>query len=256
MTQVAVVTGAGSGVGRSVTERFLRRGLHVVGVDLVDLPESFGSGTSSLSWVRGSVGEEATWQRVMRTARTDAGGAPDVAVLNAAQLHVGTVLDLTEEQWRECFDVNVTGVFHAMRALLPAMIALGRGSVVTVASVDAYLAEQGLAAYCSSKGALLQLTRCLAMDHARQGIRVNCVAPGVIDTPFFRRHLETAADPQAFLAVRQQRNPLGRLLDPDEVAGVVEFAAVGDSGGMTGSVLTVDAGLTASFDFRTGAEGA
>lgn len=255
MTQVAVVTGAGSGVGKAVTQRFLRRGLNVIGVDLVEVPEDLAT-QGSLSWVQGSVADPETWQLVKSTAQRDEGAAPEVLVLNAARAYVGTVLELTQEQWQDSFDVNVTGVFHAVRSLLPAMVEVGRGSIVTVASVDAFLAEQGLAAYCSAKGALLQLTRCLAVDHARQGIRVNCVAPGVIDTPFFRRHLETASDPEAFLAVREQRNPLGRLLDADEVAGVVEFAAVGDSTGMTGSVLTVDAGLSASFDFRTGAEGA
>lgn len=135
------------------------------------------------------------------------------------------------------------------------MVEASGGSVVTVASVDAFMAEQGLAAYCSSKGPLQQLTKCVAMDHARQNVRANCVAPGVIDTPFFRRHLETASDPEHFLRVREQRNPPGRLLQPDEFAATVEFAAL-DATGMTGSTLTVDAGLSASFDFRTGAEGA
>lgn len=126
--------------------------------------------------------------------------------------------------------------------------------MVTVASVDAYQAEQGLVGYCSSKGALLQFTRCVAMDHARQGVRANCIAPGVIDTPFFRRHLDTAADPERFLHAREQRNPLGRLLSPHEVAATVEHVAL-DATGMTGALITVDAGLSASFDFRTGTSG-
>jgi NAD(P)-dependent dehydrogenase (short-subunit alcohol dehydrogenase family) len=94
------------------------------------------------------------------------------------------------------------------------------------------------------------------MDYARDGITVNCVCPGVIDTPFFRRHLDTAKDPANFLRVREQRNPLGRLLDPDEVAATVVFLASKDASGLTGSLVTVDAGLSASFDFRTGEEGA
>jgi NAD(P)-dependent dehydrogenase (short-subunit alcohol dehydrogenase family) len=248
-TLIAVVTGASSGVGAAVTTRLTGRGYHVVGVDLSDTPSEHAAAT-----VVGSVADPTTWERVRGTA-LDLGGAPTVVVFNAAVLHTGSVLELSLEQWQEGLDVNVGGVFHGLRALLPGMIDAGAGSVVTVASVDAFMAEQGLAGYCASKGALLQLTRCVAMDHARQGIRANCVAPGVIDTPFFRRHLDTAADPERFLAAREQRNPLGRLLDPDEVAATVEFAAL-DAHGMTGSVLTVDAGLSASFDFRTGAEGA
>lgn len=94
----------------------------------------------------------------------------------------------------------------------------------------------------------------MAVDFARDGIRANCVAPGVIDTPFFRRHLATATDPDRFIEVREQRNPLGRFLDAAEVARTVEFVAL-DASGMTGSAVTVDAGLSASFDFRTGADG-
>lgn len=247
--QIAVVTGSASGVGAATTARLERRGWRVVGVDLqADQPEATVA-------VQGSVASVDTWRDVEQAARDQIGGTPTVLVFCAAVLHVGSVLELSEEQWQQGFDVNVGGVFHGLRALLPAMIDAGGGSVTTIASVDAFMAEQGLAAYCSTKGALLQLTKCIAMDHARQGIRANCVAPGVTDTPFFRRHLETASDPERFLRVREERNPLGRLLDPDEVAATVEFAAL-DAAGMTGSMLTVDAGLSASFDFRTGAEGA
>lgn len=245
--RTAVVTGSASGVGAATVERLNRRGLDVIGVDLQPTPSAAVS-------IEGSVGDPETWQRV-HAAGGELESSPTVVVFAAAVLHTGSVLELDPEQWRQTFQVNVDGVFHGLRALLPDAIAAGGGSIVTVASVDAYMAEQGLASYCASKGALLQLTKCIAMDHARDGVRANCVAPGVIDTPFFRRHLDTASDPAQFLKVREERNPLGRLLEPDEVAATVEFAAL-DATGMTGSMLTVDAGLSASFDFRTGAEGA
>lgn len=249
MAGCAVVTGAASGVGLETARRFIARGIDVVGVDLDDRPADL-----DVAWVQGSVAETATWQQVLTAAEERSGSHPDTVVFNAAILIVGTILELSEEQWQKHFDVNVTAVVRALKVLLPPMIDAGAGSIVTVASVDAYQAEQGLAGYCSSKGALLQLTRCLAMDHARQGIRANCIAPGVIDTPFFRRHLETAADPERFLKAREQRNPLGMLLQPDQVAATVEFVAL-DATGMTGSVTTVDAGLSTSFDFRTGEAG-
>jgi len=243
----AVVSGAASGVGLATTRRLLARGLQVIGVDLAPRPDDL---TGDVAWVQGSTADPGTWSAALDAAPTP----PTVVVLNAAVLITGSVLDLSPEDWQRQFDVNVTGPFHALRTLLPPMIAAGGGSVVTIASVDAYQAEQELVGYCSSKGALLQLTRCVAMDHARQGVRANCIAPGVIDTPFFRRHLDTAADPARFLEVREQRNPMGRLLTPDDVASTVEHVAL-DASGMTGALITVDGGLSTSFDFRTGRDG-
>jgi NAD(P)-dependent dehydrogenase (short-subunit alcohol dehydrogenase family) len=187
-------------------------------------------------------------------AGTDRG--PDVLVLNAATVIVGDVLTLTPGDWERTFAVNVFGAVAGLRACLPGMVERGSGSIVTVASVNAFFAQQGLVAYSASKAALLNLTRGVALDHARQGIRANAVCPGVTDTPLFRYHLSHASDPERFLHVREQRNPLGRLLDPAEVAKVVAFLASDEASGITGSAFTVDAGLTAGFDFRTGAEGA
>lgn len=251
--RVAVVTGSSSGVGAATVARLRGRGLSVVGID-VQAPAADLAPDPESVFVHGSVAQTSVWEEVRSTSRARFEADPTVVVFAAAVLRTGSILELSEDEWQGHFDVNVNGVFRGLRALLPAMLKTGESSIVTVASVDAYMAEQGLAGYCSSKGALLQLTRCLAVDHARQGVRANCVAPGVIDTPFFRRHLDTASDPEAFLHVREQRNPLGRLLQADEVAATVEFAAL-DAVGMTGSVLTVDAGLSASFDFRTGEEG-
>jgi NAD(P)-dependent dehydrogenase (short-subunit alcohol dehydrogenase family) len=246
---LAVVTGAGSGVGRSVATILRSRGVDVVGVD-TSPDESL-----DVSWVEGDVAANSTWNAVLAACAERERGAT-LLVINAAVVHVGSVLDLGDAEWQHTLEVNLLGGVRAMRALLPGMQRLGRGSIVTVASVDAFMAEQGLAAYCSSKGALLQLARCSAVDFARDGIRVNCVCPGVIDTPFFRRHLATASDPERFLEVRKQRNPLGRLLMPEDVAETVVFLLSDASAGTTGAQFTVDAGLTASFDFRTGDEGA
>jgi NAD(P)-dependent dehydrogenase (short-subunit alcohol dehydrogenase family) len=254
--EVAVVTGAASGVGAATTTRLLRKGFGVIGVDLAAMPAGRFDGSADLVWVRGDVSQTATWTEVITRSTERFATKPQVLVANAAHLVVGTVTSLSDDDWKAVFDVNVFGVVRALRACIPGMIEQGYGRIVTVASVDAYMAEQGLAAYCSSKGALAQLTRCTAMDYARDGITVNCVCPGVIDTPFFRRHLDTAKHPASFLRVREQRNPLGRLLDPDEVAATVVFLASKDASGMTGSLVTVDAGLSASFDFRTGEEGA
>jgi NAD(P)-dependent dehydrogenase (short-subunit alcohol dehydrogenase family) len=122
--------------------------------------------------------------------------------------------------------------------------------------VDATFAEQQLVSYCASKGAVLQLARTTALDYARTGVRVNVVSPGPMLAGLFERHLASADDPARFLATRSQRQPIGRILTPNEVANVVAFLLAEESSGMTGANVTVDGGLTVGFDFRTGEEGA
>ena len=248
-SDLAVVTGAGSGVGRSVARILRGRGVDVIGVDIA--PDR----SLDITSVEGDVAAPSTWAAVLAACARHRREAT-LLVINAAVVHVGSVLDLDDAEWQQTLDVNVFGGVRALRALVPGMQRVGRGSIVAVASVDAFMAEQGLAAYCSSKGALVQLARCCAVDFARDGIRVNCVCPGVIDTPFFRRHLSTASDPQRLLEVRKRRNPLGRLLRPEEVAETIVFLLSDASSGTTGAQFTVDAGLTASFDFRTSDDGA
>ena len=250
MTEIAIVTGAGSGIGQATARRLITAGYTTIGVDL-----QWPAPTDGLIAISGNVAQDETWDRVAAEVESN-GWVVKVLALAAAKLTVGTVLTLSDEDWQAIFDVNLFGIVRPVRKFLPGMIANGGGSIVTVGSVDSYMAEQGLVAYGTSKGGVLQLTRTLALDHARDGIRANCVCPGVTDTPFFRRHLDSASDPKRFLEVREQRNPLGRLLDPDEIAATIAFLASDDASGITGAQIVVDAGLTAGFDFRTGEEGA
>ncbi len=251
MQSTAVISGAASGIGGATAKRFLKDGITVLGVDMA--PQNLEH--ENLAWVQGDVAEMETWNRV--TAELEQRQwVPDILVTAAAYLAVGNVLEITDEQWANTINVNQLGLVKAVRAVLPQMIKHQRGSIVTVGSIDSYMAEQGLISYCASKGGILQFTKSLALDHARQGIRANCVCPGVTDTPFFRRHLDTASDPEKFLKAREQRNPLGRLLRPDEIASTISFLASDEASGVTGAQIVVDAGLTVGFDFRTGEEGA
>jgi NAD(P)-dependent dehydrogenase (short-subunit alcohol dehydrogenase family) len=251
-TEVAVVTGAGSGVGSATARLLAEQGSQVVGVDR-RWPEGamLPAGAARVS---GDVTDPATWTEVLAAAE-EHGGAPSQLALNAGMLAVGSVLEVAESDLRAVFEVNVFAAALALRSCLPAMIERGGGAVVAVASTDSLFAEQGLAAYCSSKGALLQLIRCAALDHARAGVRANCVCPGAIDTPFFRRHVDAAREPDRFLEEKVERHPAGRILEPIDVAEVVAFLLSPRSRGMTGAAVTVDGGLTATFDFQSSAVG-
>lgn len=249
MNNVAVVTGAASGIGGAAVRRLLGKDYKVLGVDMSSAQE-----TENLAWVSGDVSAASTWQAVQEML-SKRRWKPSALITAAAYLEVGNVLQLSDDAWTKTIGVNLMGLVFAVRCVLPGMIERQRGSIVTIGSIDSYMAEQGLISYCSSKGAILQFTRALAMDHARQGIRANCVSPGVTDTPFFRRHLATARDPDAFLRSREQRNPIGRLLDPDEVASTIAYLVSDEASGVTGANLVVDGGLTVGFDFRTGTGG-
>ena len=245
-----MVTGAASGIGAAALQRLRGNGLMVLGVDLAE-----GDRNEQTEWVSGDVAAGSTWQAVEQSLERR-GWQASVLVTAAAYVKVGTILELGGEAWARTLDVNVMGLVLAARSVLPGMIACRSGSIVVVGSIDATLAEQSMVAYCASKGAIVQIARALALDHARDGVRVNCVSPGVTDTPLFRQHLATARDPDRLLEVRQDRNPLGRLLDPDEVAATIAFLASPEASGITGANILVDAGLTAGFDFRTAASGA
>jgi NAD(P)-dependent dehydrogenase (short-subunit alcohol dehydrogenase family) len=256
-SNVALVTGAGSGTGAAATARFRRMGIPVVGMGRRPDPSILPAGDQAapFTWVQGDQADSEAWARAVDLARTEYGMSPSILVVSGARLEVGTVLTLPEEVWMETFQTNVFGLVRGLKAVLPGMIERGKGSIVTVGSIDSLFAEQGLVSYAASKGAILQITRNVAMDHARQGIRANCVIMGVTDTPFFRRHLNTAADPEQFVKVRENRQPMGRLLEADQIAAMIAFLALDDASGVTGAAIPVDGGITTSFDFRTGEEG-
>jgi NAD(P)-dependent dehydrogenase (short-subunit alcohol dehydrogenase family) len=246
--RLAVVTGASKGIGEASALRFLREGVPVVGISTSAPTEPLAS-HDDFHAVIGDVADSDAWAQVVSTYRT-LGRPPEALVLNAARARIGTVLTLELDEWRAQFENNVFGAVLGARTCLPDIIAAGGGTVVVVSSVNGWMAEQGLIAYSSTKATLIEIARSLAVDHAREGIRANVVAPGTTDTPAFRRVMDTAVDPEAWIAARAERNPLGRILTSDEVANVVWFLSSDESAGMTGAVVAVDAGLSVSYDFR------
>jgi meso-butanediol dehydrogenase / (S,S)-butanediol dehydrogenase / diacetyl reductase len=242
--QVVVVTGAGSGIGRATALRFARDGATVV---VADADEAASRRTLSDLSTRGiaqkvDVSDSAQVAELMRRT-VDELGRIDVLVNNAGFGIRGTVETLTEDEWDRQFAVNVKGVFLCSKYALPALARVG-GSIVNVAS---YTSAQGIAAraaYVATKGAVAALTRAMAVDHAARGVRVNAVAPGTVDTPYFTRMLAEAEDAPALRASLDGRALVGRMAEPDEIASAIVWLAGPDSRFVVGSVLTVDGGTS------------
>jgi NAD(P)-dependent dehydrogenase (short-subunit alcohol dehydrogenase family) len=218
-----LVTGAGSGIGAAVARLLASEGATVVAADL--------TGTD----VRLDVRDEAQVARVVR----DVDVLVNVAGVGSTTTAPETPLDV----WEEVFAVNARGTFLCCKHAIPAMIGRGGGSIVNIASVAAIVGLKNRAAYCASKGAVVSLTRALAVDHVGDGIRVNAVCPGTVDTPWVRRLVDEAGESLETLTSRQ---PLGRLGTADEVAEAVAYLASDSAGFVTGSVLVIDGGLSAA----------
>ena len=171
-------------------------------------------------------------------------GRIDVLHNNAGVLLPGSVTEISLAAWERTLAVNVTGAFLCSRAVIPVMLLRGAGSIIHTSSVSGFVGEAGIAAYCASKGALVMLARQMAIDYARQGIRVNALCPGWIDTPFNDPAIERAGGREALEPLIDMLVPMGRQGTPEEVADVVAFLASDDSRYITGAALIVDGGLT------------
>lgn len=239
--KVAVVTGAASGIGEAIARAFLDGGARVVAVDLAegDLDDS-----ERLRWVLGDVAAEATATAYARTA-VDAFGRVDVMVNNAAILLVKKVADTTPEEWDRVMAVNVRSIYWSARALIPLMKAAGGGLFLNTGSISAMVGIPDQGVYAASKGAVVQLTRQMAVDYAPDGIRVVAVCPGTVDTPLLRRGAAQSGDADQFLASFADAHPIGRIASSEEIAEFYRFLASDRAGFFTGSVLMIDGGFTA-----------
>jgi len=225
-----LVTGAGSGIGAAVARRFAADGAEVIVADLS--PEA--------------VADELGAEAVVLDVRDEEQVAPAMAdldvLVNVAGIGSTTnAPETTLDVWENVFAVNARGTFLCCKHAIPGMAARGGGSIVNIASVAGLIGLRNRAAYCASKGAVISLTRALAIDHVAEGIRVNAVAPGTVDSPWVRRLVEDVGESLDALRARQ---PLGRLGTPEEIADAVAYLAAAEF--VTGSVLVIDGGLTAA----------
>jgi NAD(P)-dependent dehydrogenase (short-subunit alcohol dehydrogenase family) len=239
--KVAVVTGAAGGVGAAVVEQFQAAGASVVAQDLAAPEDSSGN----LVWVAGDAADPAVAEASVNAA-LDNFGRLDVLVTSAARFLRKSVLDITDDEWDLLMRTNVRSVFIHCRAVLPTMLQQRSGSIVNVGSISGVVGMPEQAAYCTTKGAVHQFTRQLAVDYGQHGIRANVVAPGGIDTPFTTRFAEPTATAAPRVSEERNRNyPLGRIAAPAEVASVILFLASPAAQFVTGAVVAADGGYTA-----------
>ncbi len=244
-----IVTGGASGIGKATAERFLEEGAKVAIIDV-----SVESGATALKELKekgfrpllfvGDVTKSSDVKKMVREAKAKLGRV-DILFNNAGILVEGTVEDVTEKDWDRIMAVNVKGVFLMSKEVVPIMLKQRKGVIVNNASCSGLVGDRNAIAYNTSKGAVVLMTKCLALDYAKKNIRVNCVCPGEIDTPMFRQEARSRRMPvEEYRKELCEYHPIGRLGVPSEVANAVLFLASDQASFITGAAFSVDGGYT------------
>lgn len=246
--KVALVTGGGSGIGRATAMLFGTEGARVA---VADIDEQGAEATVETILAAGGeataigvdVSDAGQVEHMVSTCVQIYEGL-DILFNNAGIIVAGSVTDSDEISWDRTFDVNLKGVMLCSKFAIPEMIRNGGGAIVNTSSINGLVASVGIASYAASKGAVLMLTKQMALDYAAENIRVNCVCPSDVNTPMIRRFINSTPDPKATEARLRDRVPLGRLAEATDVAKAVLFLTSDDASFITGVALPVDGGVT------------
>lgn len=247
--RVAVITGAGSGIGRAMALLFSREGAKIVAGDVN------GAAAAETAELVRAQGGQATSAAVNVTVPEDVQslfkhainefGKLDILCNNAGIGSTTNVVDCEPDEWDRVMAVNARGVFLGCKYVVPIMLEQGGGCIINTASVAGMIGIPERAVYCASKGAVIALTKQVAVEYVEKGIRCNCVCPGTVDSPWVGRLLQGAADPSQARSVLEARQPMGRLGKPEEVAAAALYLASDDAAFVTGNTMVLDGGWTA-----------
>jgi NAD(P)-dependent dehydrogenase (short-subunit alcohol dehydrogenase family) len=247
--KVALVTGGASGIGRATALLFAREGASVVVIDVKasagrEVEGQISSTGGQALFLEADVSLDRDCQRVVQQVRQQF-GAIQVVFNNVGIIRRASVLELSQEDWDRVMTVNVKSVYLVSRHVIPLMVESGGGSIINTASGWGLAGGAKAAVYCASKGAVVLLTKAMAIDHGPQNIRVNCICPGDTDTSMLRNEAQQLGEPDEHFLTEAARRPLGRVGKPEEIANAALFLASDASSFVTGSALVIDGGALA-----------
>ncbi len=242
----AIVTGAASGIGEAIARQFVNEGARVVAADInvdaaLKLCTELGDAAQPFSL---NVTNAGNFDKLSAFTEEEFGGL-DIFVNNAGTGFAGKLPDTSENDWQRVIDVNLKGAFLGMRCAINLMRKSGGGSIINLSSIAALVGLRERAVYSAAKGGIIAMSRAAAIDHVAENIRINCIAPGTVDTPWVQSIVQKYPDPVQARQAMIARQPHGRLVTADEIASMAVYLASDESGSTIGSVMVVDGGATA-----------
>jgi len=242
----AIVTGGASGIGRAIVQMFVNEGAKVIVAD-IDLKSATALCNELNNQAKPfelNVTSADNFQSLINFCEKEFERL-DLFVNNAGIGLAGKLPDTSESDWQRIIDVNLKGTFLGMKYAIPLIKKSGGGSIINISSIAALVGLVDRAVYSASKGGIIAMSRAAAIDHINDNIRINCIAPGTVDTPWIERITQTYEDPAAAKKAMKERQPHGRLVTPDEIAAMAVYLASDESRSTIGSVMVVDGGMTA-----------
>ncbi len=252
--QVAWISGAASGMGEATARRFANEGAAVALIDVqadrgrVIAKEIQDKGGRAI-FIECDVRDEKQVKSSIDRTAAEFGGL-QILVNCAGIVQVKQLHELDVKDWDRLMDINVKSIFLSVKHGIPHLRKNSRSYIVNIGSIGSFISQSSTPAYIASKGAVLQLSKSIALDYAADGVRCNCICPGITDTPMFREHMDKTPDPEAAIAQRLRRVPMGVSLTPDDIAKSVLYFSCEDSAGVTGTSLIIDGGYLAAAEWE------